>query len=47
MALSGDGCFRVIVDIFEGMVLDGCGWLWVLPNSLGWIQIVFRDGQFQ
>ena len=46
MVLSGDSCFSVIVDIFEWMVLDGCGWLWVLPNSLGWIQEVFRNWQF-
>ena len=33
MDLSGDGWFRVIADVFEWMVLDGCGWFWV--DSVG------------
>ena len=29
MLSSGDGWFRVIVNGFGWMVLDGCGWFWV------------------
>ena len=46
MALSGDGWFRVIADVFEWMVSDGCGWFWVLANGFEWIQVVFRDLPF-
>ena len=40
MALSGDGWFRMIVDVFEWMFLDGCESFWILADSLGWIQVV-------
>ena len=46
MALSGDGWLRVIVDVFEWMILDGCGWLWALADGFRWIQVVSRDLQF-
>ena len=46
MVLSGDGWFRVIVDVFGWMVLVGCGWFCVLAASFGWIQMVFRHLQF-
>ena len=46
MALSGDVWFRVIVNVFGWMVLDSCGWFWVLADSFVWIQVVFRDLQF-
>ena len=32
MALSGDGWLRVIADVFGWMVVDGCGWFWVLVD---------------
>ena len=31
--LSGYGWFRVIVDVFGWMVLDECGWFWVLADG--------------
>ena len=46
MTLSGDQWFRVIVDVLEWMVLDVCGWFWVLADRFGWSQVVFRDSQF-
>ena len=39
MALSGDGWFRVIADIFGWMVLDGCdgfGCLQMVLDGFGW-----------
>ena len=46
MALSGDGWFSVIGDVFEWMVVDCYGWFWVLADGFGWIQVVFRYLQF-
>ena len=34
MVSSGDGCFRVIADVFRSMILDGCGWFWMLADGL-------------
>ena len=46
MALSGDGWFRVITDVFWWMVLDGRGWFLVPADGFRWIQVVFKDLQF-
>ena len=36
MALSGDGCFRVIVDIFDWMVVDGFRCLQIVLGGFRW-----------
>ena len=47
MVSSGHGWFRVIADVFGRMVVDGCGWFWVLADGLGWFQVVLGDLQFE
>ena len=35
MVFSGNGWARVIADVFVWMVLDDCGWFWLVEDVLG------------
>ena len=46
MVSSAGSWFSVTIDVSGWMVLDDCGWFWVLADRFALFQVVFNDLQF-